>query len=528
MSQLPDRLRTLADLPRALASERGAQAALTFEGRSTTGAELDRRSSRVASALLAAGLAPGARVAYLARDSASIFELLFGSAKAGCVALGINWRLAAPEVRFILEDGEAEWLVVGREFAALAAELCPALERLRGVVVVEGADAERGWAGFEEWRDGAEAVDPRRDTDAEQVVVQMYTSGTTGHPKGVMLPHRSFYAVIRSMRAVDDPWIGWSAEDVGLCGFPSFHIGGLWWAITTLSHGARLVVLDSFDARAALAALREERVTQTCMVAAMLSMILAEPACEQADFSALRTIVYGGSPIALPLLKQSLEVFGCDFAQIYGLTETGNTAVCLRPRDHDDPDSELLTAAGAPYPGVRVKVIDAEGRELPPRAVGEVCLHSPANMIGYWKREEATADTLREGWVHTGDAGYLDERGYVYVCDRIKDMIIYAGENLYPAEIESAVCEHPAVLECAVIGVPDERWGEVPKAIVALREGQQATVAQILRHTKERIAAFKVPKSLDFVDALPRTPSGKVKKAELRKPYWQGRARGVN
>ena len=525
---LPDGLRTLADLPRALAAEAGEAPALRFEGRTTSGAQLDERSSRVANALTDLGLAPGARVAYLARDSARIYELLFGAAKAGCVSLGVNWRLAPPELRFILEDSEAQLLVVGSEYAALAAELSDALPELRAVIVLEDADAQRGWPGFDAWRDAASARDPRREGDEDEVAVQMYTSGTTGHPKGVMLAHRSFYAVVRSMRAAGDPWIGWSAADVALSGFPSFHIGGLWWAMTALSHGACLVVLDSFDARQALRALREERVTKTCMVAAMLQMILAEPESATADFSALDSIVYGGSPIALPLLKQSLAVFGCDFAQIYGLTETGNTAVCLRPRDHDDWESERMTAAGAPYPGVRVKVIDAEGAELGPRAVGEICLHSPANMLGYWKRDEATRESLRDGWVHTGDAGFLDEAGYVYVCDRIKDMIIYAGENLYPAEIESALCEHPAVLECAVIGVPDERWGEVPKAIVALRAGAEATAAQILRQAKERIAAFKLPKSLDFVDALPRTPSGKVKKAELRAPFWAEHERQVN
>ena len=503
------------------------EVAFISDKRSLTWAQVQDRVARFAAALHTLGLKTEDRVAMLSLNSDCYCEYYYATFWAGGNVVPMNIRWSIPEHVYSIKDSESRFLIVDDTFAEAGVEVaqqCPSIE----VIIHAGTGPTP--AGMLSYEELIAAAVPAPDAfrNGEDLAGIFYTGGTTGFPKGVMLPHRSFYAVIRSMRAVDDPWIGWSAEDVGLCGFPSFHIGGLWWAITTLSHGARLVVLDSFDARAALAALREERVTQTCMVAAMLSMILAEPACEQADFSALRTIVYGGSPIALPLLKQSLEVFGCDFAQIYGLTETGNTAVCLRPRDHDDPDSELLTAAGAPYPGVRVKVIDAEGRELPPRAVGEVCLHSPANMIGYWKREEATADTLREGWVHTGDAGYLDERGYVYVCDRIKDMIIYAGENLYPAEIESAVCEHPAVLECAVIGVPDERWGEVPKAIVALREGQQATVAQILRHTKERIAAFKVPKSLDFVDALPRTPSGKVKKAELRKPYWQGRARGVN
>jgi long-chain acyl-CoA synthetase len=239
-------------------------------------------------------------------------------------------------------------------------------------------------------------------------------------------------------------------------------------------------------------------------------------------------MIYGGSPIPTPLLRESIEVFGCEFGQIYGLTETGNTAVFLRPEDHADLQSERLRAAGRPYPGVEVKVIDEQGAALSAGEIGEICLRSPANMTGYWNRPEATAETLREGWVHTGDAGYLDEQGYVFVCDRVKDMIIYAGENVYPAEVESVLMGHEAVAECAVIGVPSERWGEEIKAVVVLRPEASAAAQEILAHARAEIAAFKVPRSVDFVDALPRTPSGKVKKAALRAPYWEGRERQVN
>jgi len=213
--------------------------------------------------------------------------------------------------------------------------------------------------------------------------------------------------------------------------------------------------------------------------------------------------------------------------QIYGLTETGNTAVCLRGADHLDPQSERLKAAGRPYPGVALRVIDAQGRELPPREVGEICIRSPANMVGYWNQPAATAKTLIDGWVHTGDAGFLDEAGYVYVHDRIKDMVLYAGENVYPAEIESVLCAHPAVREAAVIGVPDERWGELVKAVVVLHEGANLRARELIAFARTSLADFKVPKSVDFVDALPRTPSGKIKKAVLREPYWAGRERQV-
>ena len=227
-------------------------------------------------------------------------------------------------------------------------------------------------------------------------------------------------------------------------------------------------------------------------------------------------------------MTESIRVFGCEFGQIYGLTETGNTAVFLRPHDHHDLESERLKAAGRPYPGVRAKVIDEQGTELAPREIGEICLHSPANMTGYWNRPEATADTLRDGWVHTGDAGYLDEEGYVFVCDRVKDMILYAGENVYPAEVESALMGHPDVAECAVIGVPHDRWGEEVKAIVVPKPGSAPKPHEILAHARGQIAGFKVPKTVDFADSLPRTPSGKIQKAKLRAPYWEGRERQVN
>jgi acyl-CoA synthetase (AMP-forming)/AMP-acid ligase II len=307
-----------------------------------------------------------------------------------------------------------------------------------------------------------------------------------------------------------------------------FHIGGIWFDMTALAAGAPLVVTDTFTAWSAIALMQRHRVSKVCLVPAMIQMVLAEPECADADWSALDCIVYGGSPIPVPVLKRALEVFGCRFAQIYGLTETGNTAVCLRPEDHADPEHERLAAAGRPYPGVQCKIIDESGEALGPREVGEICLRSPANMVGYWKNRSATAATLVDGWVHTGDAGFLDQDGYVFVNDRIKDMIIYAGENIYPAEVESALCGHPDVAEAAVIGVPDERWGERVLAVVVRRPGSTATARQILRHAATQIAAFKVPKSVDFIDALPRTPSGKIQKHVLRKPYWEGRDRQVN
>lgn len=519
-------IQTLAEMARFHARERGDRTALIFNGRTTTFAELDRAASRVANALIALGVKPGTRCATVTRDSDHVAELQFGIAKARGVIQGINWRLAPPEIAFIVDDGKAEVLFVGEESFGAVEQVLEAMPTVKHVVTTSGSHPR--WPSYVELRDGASDTDPMLPADPEEVVVQMHTSGTTGHPKGVMLPNRSFFAVIRSMHAAGDDWIGFTEDDISLQCFPLFHIGGFWWAITGLHAGAANLIQDAFVAHQALELIGRHRVTKTCLVPAMLGMMLAEPAAKETDFSTLTHIVYGGSPIPTPLLTASIRAFGCEFGQIYGLTETGNTAVFLRESDHADLESERLKAAGRPYPGVRAKVIDESGNELPARAIGEICLHSPANMTGYWNRPEATAETLRDGWVHTGDAGYLDEDGYVYVCDRVKDMILYAGENVYPAEVESALMAHPAIAECAVIGVPHDRWGEEIKAMVVLKPDATAKPQEILAVARGVIAPFKIPKTVDFIDGLPRTPSGKVQKAKLRAPYWEGRDRQVN
>lgn len=514
-------------MPRILAAQAAARpeaTALIDGDQRTSYGELAALAERTAHALLRTGAKKGSRIAILDHDSARLFAVVFGIARIGGVVVGLNWRLTESELAFQLDDAGVEVLFVGPEFVAKARALQTACKALHTVVALRGGDGS--FVPFEAFANDEPTRAIDCDVGPEDVAVQMYTSGTTGKPKGVLLPHRSFVAVVASMRAVGDPWIGWSANDVSLLGIPSFHIGGMWWAMTGFSFGAANVVLPTFAGWRVIELLQRHRVTKACMVPAMLQLCMAEPDCKHADFSSLQTIVYGGSPIPRPNLEAAMRTFGCGFAQIYGLTETGNTAVCLRPADHLRP--ELREAAGRPYPGVHVKVIDAAGHVLPPRSIGEICIRSPANMLGYWKRPDATAATLRDGYVHTGDAGFLDEEGYVHVCDRLKDMVCTAGENVYPAEVESALCAHPAVAEAAVIGVPDDRWGEVLKAIVVLRTGMAATPAELLGAVRKQIAEFKVPRSVQFAQSLPRTPSGKIQKHVLRAPFWEGRSRGVN
>jgi acyl-CoA synthetase (AMP-forming)/AMP-acid ligase II len=501
------------------------RAAILFTHQRMSYAELDRASNRVAHALLGSGCGRGARVAYLGKESPHYYALLFGCAKAGAVLVPINWRLAAAEVDHILRDSATRWLLVEREFVPVVESVQAALPSLAGVIVLDGDGSDEH--SFSAWtaRSGDAAIAVTAQPD--DPIAQIYTSGTTGLPKGVVLAHRSFFKVRDALASQALDWIDWHEGDLSLVAVPGFHIGGLWWAMQGFNAGITNVVMRMFVSSDAVALIRRHRVTTTCVVPAMLQMMLAEHGVSAADFDSLRKVVYGGSPISEALLQRGLDVMRCEFAQIYGLTETGNTAVCLPPADHV-PGSPRMRAAGRPYPGVRAKVIGAAGNTLPPNEIGEVCIASPASMIEYWGMAEATAKTLVDGWIHSGDAGYLDADGYVYICDRIKDMIIVAGEKVYPAEIENVLCSHPAVAECAVIGVPHERWGEAVLAFVALRAGESLTARELTVWLRGRIADFKIPTRVEFIARVPRNPSGKILRRALRDERWQGMQRQVN
>ncbi len=497
----------VADVVRLHAAQRPDVVAVRQGDRELSYALLDERSSRLAQALLESGVGAGSRVAYLDRSAPEIVEVLFAASKIGAVAVPLNWRLAGPELQTVLEDSLAPLLIVGSVYEELAEAV---LERLSTpVALVRVAD------GYEQWLAAFDAVDPGGRGESDDVVLQLYTSGTTGVPKGVLTTHRNLAAC-----AETSPYWQFDGDTVSLTPLPMFHIGGIGWAFLGLWNGAPTILVREFVPAAVLDLLEEELVTNAIFVPTMLRMLTAVPGAADRDYSALRSIAYGASPITTPVLKAAHRTFRCSLYGVYGLTETTGGVVQLDPDDHDPdgPREHLLRSAGKPLPWVEVRVADPiSGCELGPREVGEVWLRAPNVTPGYFNRPEETAAALTpEGWLRTGDGGYVDEDGYLFLTDRIKDMIISGGENVYPVEVEEALAQHPDVAEVAVIGVPDERWGEAVKAIVVARAGSAPSAEELIAFARRRLAGYKLPRSVELVDTLPRTPSGKVLKRELR------------
>ena len=523
----------LAAIIRRQGRDRADGVAFVTPQRQWTFAEVDAESNRVAQGLAELGVGPGDRVACLTKHMAECGVLLMAACKLGAVCMPVNWRLAAPEIEYIVDHGLAKFMMVDEAFAETVARAkLPGLLKTVSTETATGETAPSGNESFSGWRARFDAIDPGHESQPDDTTLQLYSSGTTGLPKGVEISNRGLLATL----AMYQPMIGFDGDrSVMLNVLPTFHIAGQCNLVMPLAAGARNVFFPDFDPAKAIHAIGEHRITHSFLVPAMILFMLQSPAAKDGDFSSLEVIAYGGSPSPETVLSNALATFKCGLFQVYGMTELPMMTALL-PQDHDPGGARapLLRSAGTPVAGVEIRIVDRDTlQDMAEGEVGEIWARSQQNMKGYWRNDKATAETFpqgkqdHKGWLRTGDAGYLKD-GFLYIHDRIKDMVISGGENIYPAEVENVLAKHPAVLECAIIGIPDEKWGESVKACVVLKPGAQATEAEIIGFMRENMAHYKCPKSVDFHDVLPRNPSGKLLKRVLREPFWAGRDRAVS
>ncbi len=489
-------------------------------------AQLQERVGALGAALEALGVDSGARVGFIGGNSLAHVECWLGVPSFGRVLVDLNYRLADDELAFMVDDCELELLICDRDRLPRARTLRERCSSLRTLVVDDAGAADRDCQRYEELLEG-EPAQPE-DVEPDAVAAISYTGGTTGVPKGVMLSHANLIAnASHNLIAT-----GHSSADSWLHVCPMFHVAGTANVFACTWVGARQIILPQFSSDSVVKAIERERITHTVLVPTMLAMLLEELERTPANLGSLRHIQYAASPISPELQGRVLERLHCDIAQFYGMTEAAPTVSHMTPEDHrrgmagEEPYHARLRSAGAPVVGVQAEVRNAEGRRLPAGEIGEIWVRGPNVMLGYWRQPEATEEVLLDGWYRTGDAAYGDADGYLYLVDRLKDMIITGGENVYSIEVEAALAAHAAVLEAAVFGVPSDRWGEAVHAVVSVAPGSEVEAQELQAHCRARIAGYKVPRTIDLqTGPLPKSGAGKLLKQVLRAPHWEGRER---
>ncbi len=491
-----------------------------------TRADFADRVARLAAALQALGVEPGARVGMLALNSIRYVEFFYATWWAGGVVNPVNIRWNPKEVAYSLDDCDTRVLIVDDTFAPMVGALRGLSKSLATVIHCGSAATPEGMVSFEALVDRHRPV-PDAGRRGDDLAAVMYTGGTTGMPKGVMLSHTNLYCnALSNIASIERP-----LGSVNVVAAPMFHVAGCGLTVLVQLRLAPLVIVPMFDELAILHAVQAHGGNELFLVPLMIKRLVEYPRFGEFDLSSIDLVLYGAAPIDATLLEQAMHALpAARFAQVYGMTELSPVVVVLGPEEHRPGPNRArwLRAAGRPVPIAEIRIVDGDDHECPVGTVGEITARGPMVMQGYWNKPAETEAALRDGWMHTGDAGRMDADGYLYVVDRLKDMIVSGGENVYSGEVENAIAQMPAVLMCAVIGVPDERWGERVHAVVVRRPGHDCDEAAVIAHCKTVIAGYKCPGSVEFRDALPVSAAGKLQKFQLREPHWAGRDRRVN
>jgi acyl-CoA synthetase (AMP-forming)/AMP-acid ligase II len=506
----------LHDLLDAWAGEQPDSEFAVFGERRLTYQQAQSAANQFARAILESGCQPGARIAMLARNCMEYALVYFAVSKAGAVLVPLNFRAAPAEWAYVLNDSGASLLIATAEFMPRVKGMRSELLDVQTYVTLDGAE-------FNHWIGAQPSTPPDRTSSPDDDLLQMYTSGTTGSSRGAVLAQQ---AVVSNLLQIGASAHGVAAGGRCLVAAPMLHAGVVWSSLAPLARGGALYILESFDAPTAVRILDRENIAFAVLAPTMLQACVGVHGAAERSYASLRVIHTGSAPVSVETLQCARRTFRCHVLQGYGLTEATAGVTAMEPSDYTT-SAELFASVGRPLVGTQVGIVDEHDQLLPVGAAGEIVIRGPQLMRGYWNLPHATEDALRGGWLHTGDVGRLDADGYLFITDRLKDVIVSGGINVYPRMIEQVLEAHADVAEVAVIGVPDARWGEAVKAIVVPRPTSTTTEQDVIAFARARLGGFQTPKSVDFVAALPRTTSGKVRKRDLREPYWTGHTRRV-
>jgi len=499
---------------------------IVFEGKRWTYAQTSERVNKLANALAELGVEKGDRIGMLHVNCNQYIETYYATAKLGAIFVPLNFRAKTEELRYMIDNAEAKILFVGSRYLDMIEAMLPQLPTVKQCVLIDGHDGKGLY--YEDLIDSAPCDEFLREMDEEDITILLYTAGTTGTPKGVPLRHTAFVSYVLDNVDPASPDI----DERNLLTVPLYHVAGIQAMLAAVYGGRTLVVMRQFDVKEWLGTVQRERVTRAMLVPTMLKRVIDDPDFTKYDLSTLRVVTYGAAPMPFELITRAIEAMPwVSFINAFGQTETASTIAALGPEDHSLEGSEeerrkklkrLATSIGRPLPDVKVRIVDKDGKTLPAGEVGEIAAKGPRVATAYWKDAQRTSQTIiSNGWLRTGDMGWMDEEGYIYLSGRADDMIIRGGENISPEEVEDVLQSHSKVEEVAVIGVPDPEWGQEPRAVLVLKKGEKATAEEIIEFCRTKLAGFKRPRSVVFVDSLPRNQMGKILKRELRAKHGQ-------